>query len=55
VKLVGEALDTERRLAWNELRRSGNPDAARKFKGARWALLKKPKDLTEDQASTYAS
>jgi transposase len=52
VKLVGEALDTERRQAWNELRRSGNPDAAKKFKGARWALLKKPKDLTEDQAST---
>jgi transposase len=52
VKLVGEALDTERRKAWNELRQSGNPDAAKKFKGARWALLKKPKDLTENQAST---
>ena len=52
VKLVGEALDTERRQAWNELRQGGDPTAARKFKGARWALLKKPKDLTEDQAAT---
>jgi transposase len=27
-------------------------DAARRFKGARWALLKNPGDLTDDQAST---
>ena len=52
VKLVGEALDAERRKAWNELRHGGDPAAAKKFKGARWALLKKPKNLTEDQAST---
>jgi transposase len=52
VKLVGEALDVERRKAWNELRRSGNPDAAKKFKGARWALLKKPSNLNDDQAAT---
>jgi transposase len=52
VKLVGEALDIERRKAWNELRRSGNPDAAKKFKGARWALLKKPSNLNDDQAAT---
>lgn len=52
VKLVGEALDVERRKAWNELRQGGDPAAAKKFKGARWALLKKPKDLTDDQAST---
>jgi transposase len=52
VKLVGEALDTERRKAWNELRHGGNPAAARKFKGARWALLKNPAHLTEEQAAT---
>jgi transposase len=53
VKLVGEALDVERRKAWNELRSSGDPAAsAKKFKGARWALLKKPANLTGDQAST---
>jgi transposase len=52
VKLVTEALDVERRKAWNELRHSGDPDAAKKFKGARWALLKKPTNLNEDQAAT---
>jgi transposase len=52
VKLVGEALDVERRKAWNELRQAGNPDAAKKFKGARWALLKNPTNLTDEQATT---
>ena len=52
VKLVTEALDVERRKAWNELRHGGNPAAAKKFKGARWALLKNPGNLTDDQAAT---
>lgn len=52
VKLIGEALDDERRKAWNELRQAGNPEAARKFKGARWALLKNPTNLTDEQAAT---
>lgn len=52
VKLVTDALDVVRREAWNELRRSGNPDAARQFKGARWALLKNPTNLTDEQAAT---
>jgi transposase len=52
VKLVGEALDVERRKAWNELRHGGDPVAAKKFKGARWALLKNPTNLTDDQAAT---
>ena len=51
VKLVGE-VDIERRKAWNELRESGDPEAARKLKGARWSLLKNPENLTEDQAAT---
>lgn len=51
VKLVTEALDVERRKAWNELRAS-DPAAARKFKGARWALLKRPDNLTDEQAAT---
>jgi transposase len=52
VKLVAEALDVERRKAWNELRHGGDATAARKFKGARWALLKNPGNLTDDQAAT---
>ncbi|MGH3500227.1 MAG: ISL3 family transposase [Nocardioidaceae bacterium] len=52
VKLVTDALDVERRKAWNELRNDGDPAAAKKFKGARWALLKNPTDLSDDQAAT---
>jgi transposase len=52
VKLVGEALDVERRKAWNELRHCGDRQAAKKFKGARWALLKNPTNLTDEQAAT---
>jgi transposase len=52
VKLVGDALDVERRKAWNELRNGADPAAAKKYKGARWALLKNPANLTDDQAAT---
>jgi transposase len=52
VKLVGEALDTVRREAWNQMRELGDPAAAKKFKGARWSLLKNPENLTDEQAST---
>ncbi len=51
VKLVGEALDVVRRGVWKELRAT-DPAAARKFKGARWSLLKRPENLTDDQAAT---
>jgi transposase len=52
VKIVTDALDVVRREAWNDLRRSGQATQARKFKGARWALLKNPADLSDDQAAT---
>ena len=51
VKLVGEALDVVRRQAWNELR-AVDPAKAKTFKGARWALLKRQDNLTEEQAAT---
>lgn len=51
VKIVGKALDVERRKAWNELRAGGDAAAAKKFKGARWALLKNPTDLDDAQAA----
>ena len=51
VKLVTDALDTVRRTAWQQMR-AVDADAARKFKGARWALLKRPSNLTDDQAAT---
>ena len=46
-KLGSEALDEVRREHWNELRLLGDQDAARKFKDARWALLKNPANLTD--------
>ncbi len=51
VALATKALDTVRRHAWQELRRL-DAAAAKRFKGARWALLKNPTDLTDDQAAT---
>lgn len=54
VKLVGDALDEVRRQLWQELRRLPDPTYAKAFKGARWALLKNPEDLTATQAGQLA-
>jgi transposase len=51
VKAVTDALDTVRRAVWQQMRAT-DPAAAHKFKGARWALLKRPDHLTDDQAGT---
>jgi hypothetical protein len=40
-----------RRAYWNELRERAGPDDARRFKHARWALLKRPEDPTDSQAA----
>ncbi|MGH9302086.1 MAG: ISL3 family transposase [Acidimicrobiales bacterium] len=52
VQLVTTALDKVRRSVWQDLRKLPDQGAARRFKGARWALLKNPGDLTDDQAAT---
>jgi len=52
VQLVTDALDVVRRAAWNELRQLPDQDAAKRFKGARWALLKRPENLTDEQSVT---
>ena len=54
VQLANQALDEVRRAYWNELRRSGDQQAAKRFKDARWSLLKKPDKLTDNQAATLA-
>ena len=54
VKVGTDALNRVRRDIWQELRRLPDPAMARKFKGARWALLKNPEDLTDTQAQTLA-
>ena len=52
VALATKALDQVRREVWNELRRLPDQEAAKRFKGARWCLLKNPTDLSDDQAAT---
>ena len=54
VQLANQALDEVRRAYWNELRSLADQDAARRFKDARWALLKAPDKLTDKQAATLA-
>jgi transposase len=51
----GKALDVVRRAYWNELRERAGPDDARRFKHARWALLRNPEDLTDTQADQLAA
>jgi transposase len=51
VALGTKALDTVRRQEWQLMRRA-DEKAARRFKGARWCLLKNPTDLDDDQAAT---
>lgn len=52
VQVATDALNTVRREVWQQLRQLPDPDIAKKFKGARWALLKNPEDLTDRQATT---
>lgn len=51
VKLATDALDQVRRQVWNQLRKV-DPARAKKFKGARWVLLKRPERLSDTQAAT---
>lgn len=52
VKLVTDALEALRRQVWQAARALPDKRIAKTFKGARWALLKNPGDLTETQAAT---
>ncbi len=55
VQLATKALDEVRREHWNELRHAGQADTAKQFKHDRWALLKNPGDLSDQQATTLAA
>jgi transposase len=55
VKMGTEALNVVRRAHWNELRANAGAAAAKRFKGARWALLRNPEDLTDRQADALAA
>jgi len=51
VALATKALDAVRRAHWQEMRRV-DEQAAKRFKGARWSLLKNPENLSDEQAAT---
>jgi transposase len=55
VALSTKALDEVRREHWNQLRHAGHAAAAKQFKHDRWALLKNPNELTDQQATTLAA
>jgi transposase len=52
VKVATDALEAVRRQVWQAARALPDQRIAKTFKGARWALLKNPADLTETQAET---
>lgn len=52
VKLATEALEAVRRQVWQSVCKLRDKTIAKKYKGARWALLKNPDDLTADQTGT---
>ena len=54
VKLASDSLDDVRRQVWQSARNLPDKDIAKKYKGARWALLKNPDDLTDGQGETLA-
>jgi transposase len=54
IKLSTDALDEIRREVWNEARRQGQTQLAKELKGARFALWKNPRNLTERQQRKLA-
>jgi transposase len=55
VAMATRELDVMRRAEWNRLRQTTDAATARRFKGARWALLKRPENLSERQADQLAA
>lgn len=55
VKAMTDALEELRRDLWQQMRLLPDPAIAKRFKGARWALLKNPDDLSGAQADTLRS
>ena len=49
IAMATRELDVVRRAHWNHLRATTDPATARRFKGARWALLRRPDDLSDRQ------
>jgi transposase len=54
IGLATDALDAVRRRHWRQARHNPDPELTHLLKGARWALLKNPTNLTYPQAVTLA-
>jgi hypothetical protein len=54
VQLATDALDQVRREVWNQARRAGQDQLARRLKGARYALWKNPGNLTARQRANLS-
>jgi transposase len=54
IQLATDALDDVRREVWNQARRAGQDQLARRLKGARYALWKNPENLTGRQQAKLA-
>lgn len=52
IKLATDALDDVRRQTWQAARLLPDKQIAKSYRGARWALLKNPENLTDKQAKT---
>jgi transposase len=55
VKAATDAVDEIRREVWNEARRTGNKQLAKELKGARFALWKNARNLTDHQKLKLAT
>jgi transposase len=55
VAMATRELDVVRRQQWNRLRDTTDAATAKRFKGARWALLKRPESLSDRQADALAA
>jgi transposase len=54
IQWATDALDVVRRQTWNDARKAGQKAVAAELKGARYALWRNPKDLSEKQAAKLA-
>ena len=52
VSWMSDALDKVRKRLWNQARRDGDGEEAKRLRGVRYAVLKNPEDLTDRQEKT---
>ena len=53
VSWMTDALDGVRKRLWNQARRAGDGEAAKRLRGVGYAVLKNPEDLTDRQSEAF--